>query len=368
MKKLKIAVYTICKNEFQFVDRWMNSMNEADVIVVADTGSTDQTVDKLKARGAFVYNIKVDPWRFDIARNISLNFVPGDVDVCVCTDIDEVFEPGWRDKIEKAWTDEATRLKYMYTWKFNEDGSRGPTFWRGKIHKRHGFRWVHPVHEILYYYGSDPDKIISVHTIQLNHFPDHTKSRGQYLSLLELSVKEDPSHVTNVFYLGREYMYYQMYDKCIETLNDFLQMPSATWSDQRSAAMRFIARSHKQRRNIEDAKKWYYKSIAEAPHLREPFVEMAQLAHLEKDWPKVFHMFNEAIKIKNKPASYLTEAFAWDHTIYDLCSLGCYHLGLLEKSYELAKMASELAPDNDRLKNNIKNIEKKMNSNNLYVD
>ena len=34
MTNYKIAVYAICKNEVQFVDRWMDSMQEADLVVV----------------------------------------------------------------------------------------------------------------------------------------------------------------------------------------------------------------------------------------------------------------------------------------------------------------------------------------------
>ena len=54
MNKYKISVYAICKNESQFVDRWMDSMSEADNVIVLDTGSTDDTVEKLRARGAQV--------------------------------------------------------------------------------------------------------------------------------------------------------------------------------------------------------------------------------------------------------------------------------------------------------------------------
>jgi len=70
MKKYKICVYAICKNEEQFVDRWINFMSEADLIVVTDTVSTDNTVKKLRQAGALVYIHKVKPWRFDTARNI----------------------------------------------------------------------------------------------------------------------------------------------------------------------------------------------------------------------------------------------------------------------------------------------------------
>lgn len=48
---MKVCVYAICKNESQFVERWMASMGEADAVVVLDTGSTDDTVERLRAAG-----------------------------------------------------------------------------------------------------------------------------------------------------------------------------------------------------------------------------------------------------------------------------------------------------------------------------
>ena len=362
MSKYKIAVYAICKNEAHFVDRFMDSMDEADEVYVTDTGSTDDTVQKLRDRGAIVNIINLSPWRFDVARNISLSFVPKDIDICVCTDLDEILEPGWRKLLEDAWTPQATRLKYMYTWSFNPDGTPGVTFWYEKIHKRHNFRWIHPVHEVLRYYGSGPDIYSWEGKIKLNHYPDPSKSRGQYLALLEMSVKEDPEDDRNMHYLGREYMYYGMWDKCIETLEKHIKMPQAYWKDERSASMRFIARAYKDKNDLKESANWLYKAIAEAPHLREPYIEMAQLAYAEKDWPRVFHMAEEALKIKERPSTYINEAFSWDFTIYDLGALSCYELGLYEKSYNYAKTASEMAPDDQRLKNNLKLIMQKYKS------
>ncbi|MET3287596.1 UNVERIFIED_CONTAM: glycosyltransferase involved in cell wall biosynthesis [Brevibacillus sp. OAP136] len=359
VNKLKVAVYAICKNEAQFVDRWMDSMLEADMVVVADTGSTDDTVERLRARGAHVYSIKVDPWRFDVARNAALNFIPRDVDVCVTADLDECMEAGWRKKLEEVWTPEATRLKYFYTWSFNPDGSRGVTFWQEKTHRRSGFRWVHPVHEELQYYGTDPDHYVCSEDIRLNHYPDNTKSRGQYFPLLEKSVQENPEHDRNVHYLGREYMYYHMWDKCIDTLKHHLSMPRARWKDERAASMRFIARAYEAKGERDEAKSWLYKAIAEAPHLREPYVEMAKLAYKEQDWPRIYHMVEAALQIKERPISYLNEPFSWDFTLYDLGALSCYYLGMLQKSLAFAKQAVEMAPDDERLQNNLKLIQDK---------
>ena len=48
MNKYKVCVYAISKNEEKFVERWFNSIKEADEIYVLDTGSTDKTVKILK--------------------------------------------------------------------------------------------------------------------------------------------------------------------------------------------------------------------------------------------------------------------------------------------------------------------------------
>ena len=54
-----VVVYAICKNESQFVERWMNSMSEADKIVVLDTGSSDDTVNRLPSKGAYVSKLQI---------------------------------------------------------------------------------------------------------------------------------------------------------------------------------------------------------------------------------------------------------------------------------------------------------------------
>ena len=218
-----IVVYAIAKNEAQFAKRWMDSMAEADRVIVLDTGSTDGTAERLRALGAVVVEERVEPWRFDTARNRSLELVPEDADICVCTDLDEVFHPGWRAALEAAWTDGTTQAVYRYTWNFNADGSEGTVFWIEKIHARRGYRWTRPVHEVLERQeGWGPGRKCTAEGVQLDHHADPAKSRGQYLPLLELAVEEDPNNDRNVHYLGREYFFYRRWEESIAMLKRHL--------------------------------------------------------------------------------------------------------------------------------------------------
>lgn len=357
MNKYKICVYAICKNEEQFIDRWMDAVSEADLIVITDTGSTDQTVEKLRGRGAVVYTETISPWRFDTARNIAMDHIPEDVDICVSNDLDEVFEKGWRQKLEEAWQPFYTRARYLFTWSYNPDGTPAKQFSMEKIHRRHGFRWVHPVHEVLEYSGDDKDMIVWVNGMVLNHYPDLSKPRAQYLPLLELSAQENPQDDRTIFWLGREYMYYGMHDQCISTLKQHLDLPTAKWDEERCASMRFISKCYQATNNFSEARKWLFRAIAECPHVREPYLQMARLGYLEENWPLVFFMTEKGLSITAKTGSYLTEPECWGYEFHDLGAICTYRLGLYEKSYCYAKTACELEPNDPRLEKNLELID-----------
>jgi len=361
MNKYKVCVYAISKNEEQFVNRWVESMKEADEIYVLDTGSTDNTVEELKKVDVNVTIKEFNPWRFDTARNESLNLLPEDTDICICTDLDEVFEKGWREKLESIWDKDTTRLAYNYNWSLDENNNPKVNFYIEKIHNRHNYIWTHPVHEVLTYVGNKQEIKKVTDEITVNHYPDNTKSRGSYLPLLELSVKEDPEDDRNMHYLGREYMYYKKWNEAIDTLIKHLSLPRATWKDERSASMRFIARCYQNLNRIEEARMWLDKAINETPYLRDPFIEKALLEYNQKNWREVENNCLKALEIKTHGKTYINEVFSWDNTTYDLLSLSYYYQNKKEEAYKYINLALEMEPNNKRLLDNlefIKNMKK----------
>ena len=348
---MKICVYAISKNEEKFVSRWVKSMKEADEIYVLDTGSTDNTVNKLQELGVNVTQKIITPWRFDIARNESLKLVPVDTDICICTDLDEVFEPGWRKKLEEQWTKDATRARYNYNWSLDKNNKPIVNFNIEKIHTRNNYKWIHPVHEVLTY-TKENEKIITINDITVNHYPDSTKSRSSYLPLLELSVQEDPEDDRNMHYLGREYMYNGKWNQAITTLKKHLSLKKATWKDERAASMRFISRCYKNLNNYPEARDYLNQAIKEAPNLRDAYVERALLEYEQSNYKEVEKYCLKALKITTHEKTYINEPFSWDHTIYDLLAISCYYQEKYNYAVYFSNLALQISPENERLNNN----------------
>ena len=360
MNKYKVCVYAICKNESKFIERWVKSMSEADAIYVLDTGSTDNSIEIFKKLGVNAKSEVITPWRFDVARNKSLDMVPLDTDICVCTDLDEEFTPGWRAKLEAIWNENTHKVKYNYNWSFDEYGNPATTFYIEKIHRRKGYKWVHPVHEVLNVIENEVSVLAP--EITLNHYPDRTKSRSSYLPLLELSVEEEPNDDRNMHYLGREYMYYGRYQESIDTLIRHLNLPTAKWDAERCASMRFIGRCYLNLKRPKEAEMWFKEAIKEASYLRESYVELAQLYLDQKRYEEAYQLLSNAFRIKEKAPIYINEAFAWNDYIYELMGLVCFNLKLYPESLSYMEEALKINKDSDRLKSNYEIIKSVLNS------
>lgn len=353
MSPHKIYVYAICKNEETFVDRWVASMSEADGIFVLDTGSTDGTVRRLlRHPRVTVTQETVSPWRFDTARNRSLEPVPEDADLCVCTDLDEVFVPGWRQGVERALEGGAQLIRCRFTWSFREDGSEGTVFYTAKMHARRGFAWRYPVHEVLVRTGGEPFPAATARDVQLNHFPDPSKSRAGYLPLLEQAAREMPEDDRCAYYLGREYLFRGRYDEAIAALRRHLSLPAAVWDAERCASMRCLARCFAEKGEDAEAERWLLQACAEAPRLREPWMDLAARCYGKEDWHGVIFAVSRALATPGNEGDYVTDAANRAARPYDLLSLAYYRTGDKKSALSCVEKALSYEPENRRLLTN----------------
>lgn len=342
---MKIAVYAISKNEEQFAQRFCESAADADEIIIADTGSTDRTVELAREHGATVHNIWISPWRFDIARDAALALVPRDIDVCISLDLDEVMEPGWREEIERVWTPETTRLRYKFDWGMDI------SFYYEKIHARSGYHWHHPCHEYPRADMRTKEVYAQTDMLLVRHLPDPTKSRGQYLDLLAVSVKEDPSCPRNAFYYARELTFYNKWNEAIEALKRYLALPGANWPNERCYALRLLGKAHDE--IGQDGMPWYRLACVEAPNTREPWVDLAMAAHRRHMWDVSLMAAETALAIKDRQLVYTCDPAVWGALPYDLAALSAYHLGDKKKAAFYGEAALKAQPGDERLAKNL---------------
>lgn len=343
---MKIAVYTIAKNEEQFIERWYESAKDADYILIADTGSTDDTVVCAEHLGVSVLSTHISPWRFDDARNAALAALPADIDMCIALDMDEVLVSGWREKLESVDAS-CTRPRYKYVWSWNDDGSEGLVYGGDKIHSRSNYRWKHPVHETLTSVFEKQEWC----DLEIHHHPDSSKSRSQYFGLLELAKQESPNCDRTAFYYGRELFFHNRFDEAAEEFKRHLNLPSAVWKPERSASMRYLAKCGV------DSEYWFLRACAEYPEGREPWVELAKHYYSIGLWSKVVWAVEFALTIINKPMDYLCESDAWSWLPYDLMAIAKYNLGNKKEALHYGNLAVTCNPNDVRLQNNLVHYE-----------
>jgi len=351
---MRIAIYAIALNEILHVPRFLKTGAAADAIMVADTGSTDGTVEALRAGGAIVHSISIKPWRFDTARNAALSLVPADIDICISLDIDEVLSAGWRQDIEAHWTADTTRGHYLYAFTHLPDGSPDNEFWQDKIHARHGYIWRHPCHEAVYPDLRTQEKRVYFRHLRIDHWPDTKKPRAQYLPLLEFAVKEDPHSARDAFCLGREYHFRGKHDLAEAELKRYLTLPKQSWPEQKSSAEEMLARCREHAGDAAGALPWYRAAAETSPKARHVWTNLAKALYRQGEWQECYEAACRAILVSDRPTSNADYRKGGRIDPHDLAAIAAWHLGLLAAALLHAEAALENDDTNARLVHNVR--------------
>lgn len=331
------------------MDRFVDSCAGADGIFVLDTGSADDTVAKLKARGVTVNQEAMPEFRFDVARNKSLEFVPADKSVCLCMDLDEVLAPNWRQSIESAWDDDVNRGSYRYVWKHRPE----VVYNHNRLHCRHGFEWRGPTHEALVSLCEERLKFIP--HLQIDHFPDESKPRPDDTKLLTLWVEQEPSNPRAVHYLAREHFFKGRFKEAEDGFTWHLHL-HLSFPAERMWSMRYLAVIAGSRGDQAQRIEWLRKATAECPDRREAWVDLAKACYDTVDTLGCFYAAGRALRIKERDYSYFTENYAWSELPHDLFSVSAFYIGAKELALDHAVIAHQMRPDDPRLESNIRRI------------
>ena len=304
---MKIAIYTICKNEEKFIKQWVSSAKEADHVVVTDTGSTDNSTKLLQDAGVTIYQEKIIPWHFGKARNIALSHVPKDVDCCLSLDMDETLNEGWRNIIEELWQNGVNLIKPSLYWNKEKTVVAHPA----RIHARHGFEWQGIVHETLRplipVKEAITDKIVITHNGQ----------KKSYLPLIQQALKENPNDLSMRVNLAEELYNLKRYDEAYNEFLKYLQLTelipvSKELMEQRAIICQRLAKlSIDMELPAMAIIHWLLRAVAECPTRREAWVYLAEGWMSVGDWANAYAAANKALSITDKSSEFVIEEECW---------------------------------------------------------
>ena len=346
---MKLAIYTIAKNEEQNAEAFMKNCASADLIVIGDTGSTDRTAEIIQDMGGTVVPLHVSPWRFDVPRNTMLSILPPEIDFCFATDLDTRFKDhNWRDIIEAKWDVNAhDRLRFRYIHSFLPDGTPTASSMKNFAHSRNNYFWQHAVHEALYFTGPGEERVLSLPELVTEHH-QLPKDRSNYIDLMRLECKSPTCTHRHMFWLIRECTFHKQWEEVIEWTDRYVKYPDL-WRVEHAIALKCKAKALSELGKSSEALVAHMESIARSPETREVWLDLGWYHYTRKQWLPAYAAVCQALTIINKPEHYLTSAEAWGYKIHELAYFCAWNLQLKEQATKHIDMAIRLAPDRQDL-------------------
>lgn len=319
---MKLAVYAICRNEERNAGTWLAALlpemrfDQGDSITVVDTGSTDLTTEVFESKRGLVnlYHATVRPWRFDVARNTALSLVPATADLAWSLDLDEFPRPGWRERLEAAYTEGIDRYRYRFVWSHNDDDSDGIVFHADKLHIRHGFRWRGIAHEWLAKEDAEysGERQMFVSDIVVDHRQDFSLNRlDRDMELMDRAIREMPDDDRLQHYYARQLFFMGRMEEASLAFQRHLDNPKATWRHERSQSMLYLARVGG---NEAWERQWLYRALAECPERRETWVAVAEWEAAKDNLALAIEFLAQALK-RPREEYYLTDPSSTDAAI-----------------------------------------------------
>jgi glycosyltransferase involved in cell wall biosynthesis len=260
-----ISAVLITKNEEAMLAACLESVKEADEIIVFDTGSTDGTLEIARR-----YTDKVFSgyqWEDDFAKARNLAKAKATGDWILSIDADEQLACPFsnvREAVAQAVNSVTCRLIAADNGQMNYF----PRLFRNTPE----IPWVGAAHNYPNVIGEDVGDV----AICYGYSPAHRLDPDRTLRILEKEAK-DPAKVRERFYLGREYFYRNRYEDTVITLGLYVQQ--SRFLAEKAEAFLIMGRAYWAMGGMgEDARDAVLQALKINPNFREACLFMAEIS------------------------------------------------------------------------------------------
>lgn len=274
----KISAVLIVKNEEAMLGRCLESVKDADEIIVCDTGSTDKTIEIAKKYTDKVYTDFTWCDDFSAARNHAKAKATGDWILSI--DADEFCHDF--SKVRDAVGIYADALNVRMELEFSNPPK---FFYFPRLFKNvpHVY-WVGAVHNCLNIGPTADSEVV----ITYGSSPAHNLDPDRSMRILEKEVAERGDDAPReMYYLGIEYWRKRMFEKANEILGRYVQV--AYYLPEKADAFLLMARCYSTRGLDDDARDACAQAIIINPNFKEAveFMAAISLDHNATQWKRM---------------------------------------------------------------------------------
>lgn len=211
---MKLSVCMIVKNEEAMLAMALESVIDADEIVVCDTGSTDRTVEIARRYTDKVFTDFTWCDDFSAARNHADSKATGEW--ILVLDADEQLAPGGMEIIREAIKTPATAIECRVR---AIDGVQ--ECYNIRIYRNCDYiKWLKPIHNHLNVIPGDRCEA----TVIYDYSPAHLDDPDRTIRILEDYVSKNEDAVRERYYLGREYHHRGQYYAALIMLDKYVEV------------------------------------------------------------------------------------------------------------------------------------------------
>jgi len=259
----KISAAMIVKNEESCIRRSLESIKDADEIIICDTGSTDKTIEIASEYGK-VFTDYTWKEHFADARNHALSKCSGDWVFWV--DADDYLATPFNLIREAVQTEsDAVLVKHQS----NKHYHYFPCLHKNKTN----VRWKGAAHNYLIGLGEscqrDDIVVAQGHSINHKRIPDRT------LNILKKEVQKHPNLIREKYYLAREYWYRSDYITAKYWYENYLE--NAVWKPEKADAHLMLARCLWHLKQGQEARVQCLEAIFINPDFKEAVLFLAEM-------------------------------------------------------------------------------------------
>ena len=320
---MKLSASMIVKNEQAILGRCLESVKDADEIVILDTGSTDMTAEVAKAYPNVKYIAGKYKWNdnFAEARNESLKYCTGDFILTI--DADERLESGGIEKIKKLIP---MLSKETLAVDFPTIAERtGALHYSPRLYRKHkDVFWRGAIHNHL---SIVPDIKCDV-KLYYGYSEAHKNDPDRAFRILKKEVERDPKLIREKFYFGREHTYKNDWIGALYWYKEYLKV--AYWAPEMAEAWLGISHCYNNLSKNDKAKDACLQAIKINADFRDALLWMSQLSG-----PKNHRKWLEYAELANSEDTlFLTSPKERDPNYYDRIFSGSSNMSRYNEIYK----------------------------------